>query len=116
MAINSAMIVAGPSQQRLYVLDHRIPAHPVEPGVDYIDKVDGSPTYVIGGPPTREGQVYFHTRTLAGNRLATMYVGININSVLTWVIVFTGEVVDSYTGEEYDNLYGSDAYDLFNEG
>ena len=98
MAINSPRIVAGPTKPRIQVLDQRIVTHPVEPGGSYVKVVDGVRTEVTVDAPTREGQVYFHPQNIGGNRWANMYVGVAVDSVLGWVPVFTGEVVNTFTG------------------
>jgi hypothetical protein len=33
-----------------------------------------------------------------------MYVGVTVNSVLSWIPVFTGDVVNSYTGLPFDPI------------
>lgn len=106
MAINSPRIVAGPTKPRLHVLDQRITTHPVEPGEGYLKIVDGVLVRVLVDPPTREGQVYFHPQRSGRNRWATMYVGVTVNSVLSWAPVFTGDVVSSYTGLPFDPING----------
>ena len=104
MAINSPRIVTGPTKPRGHVLDQRIKTHPVEPGETYRSRVDDRLVEVTVTAPTREGQVYFHPQESDGNRWATMYVGVAVNSVLGWVPVFTGDVVNSYTGLPYDPI------------
>ena len=106
MAINSPRIVAGPTKPRLHVIDQRVVTHPVEPGGTYATLINGSAAVVTVDPPTREGQVYFHTQKSGVNRWATMYVGIEVDSTMYWVPVFTGDVVASFTGRPYDPIYG----------
>ena len=106
MAINSPIIAAGPSKQRLHVIDQPIQTHPVAPGGNYLTLIDGVATTVVVDPPTREGQVYFYTQKDAeNNRFAVMYVGVDISGTLTWVPVTIGEFINSYTGNSFDPMY-----------
>lgn len=104
MAINSPRIAAGPTKPRGQVLDQRVVTHPAGPGETYGKLVNGLRTEATVTAPTREGQVYFYPQQSGGNRWATMYVGVAVNSVLGWVPVFTGEVVNSYTGLPFDPI------------
>ena len=106
MAINSPIIVAGPTKQRGHVLDHRIQTYSGAPGEVYLDVVDGTLPSVLTPNPTREGQVYVHVQT-SGNddRFATMDVGVSVSGTLTWVVVDTFEYLNPYTGQPIDPMF-----------
>jgi len=107
MTINQPIISAGPTKQRKHVIDQPVQTHPVEPGGTYQALVSGVIEDVTVDFPTREGQVYFHTRRSAnGARYATMYVGVQGNTGFVWVPAILGYTVDSYTGLPYDPIYG----------
>lgn len=112
MAINSPTIAAGPTKQRIHVLDHRITIRFAAPGEIYFENVNGTLSGAYVSPPSRVGQVYFHQRKQNGTWFANMYVGIKFDTYgLLWVPLFTGDVLDSYTGNPYDPLFGHTGYD-----
>lgn len=105
MAINSPRIVAGPTKPRGHIPDQIVTTHPVDPGESYLELVDGLRVITTVGPPNREGQVYFHPQQDGENRWATMYIGVDIDSTLTWVPAFTGDFASTYTGFPFDPIY-----------
>lgn len=106
MAINDPIIVAGPSKPRGQIISQPIQTYPVGPGESYNTPNDtGGFTTIIVGDPTHEGQVMFHVGADGLNRSAVMYVGVEINSTLTWVSADFTSYVAKYTGQPYDPIY-----------
>ena len=102
MAINKPIIDAGPTKQRGHVLDQPVTLHPVGPGEAYrVSRYES----VTVNPPDREGQVFFHVISDGRNRLASMYVGVNVSGTLTWVLASLNPSVNGYTGEPIDPIY-----------
>jgi len=106
MAINSPVIDAGPTKQRGHVLDQRFETHEAPPGGSYRDVVNGVVVTITVDPPARAGQIYFYPQQSADFRWANMYIGVEISSTLTWVPIFTGDIVDANTGLPFDPIYG----------
>ena len=105
MAINKPTIAAGPSTERVKVIDQRVQTHPAGPGETYLSRVDGLLTLVAVDPPDRAGQVFFHVKTDGLNRIAIMYIGADVGGTLTWVRLSPESTINRYTGNPIDPIY-----------
>ena len=107
MAINKPTIAAGPSIERLKVTDQRIQTHPAGPGESYLTVGENN---ILNGnvtvdSPSRVGQVFFHVQTNGRNKLAVMYIGVDIGGTLTWAPTSPDSTINGYTGKPIDPIY-----------
>ena len=105
MAINNPIIAAGPSVERGKVVDQRVQTHTAGPGETYLSFKDGVLANVTVDPPNRVGQVFFHVSTDGRNRLAIMYIGVDIGGTLTWAPTSPESTINGYTGKPIDPIY-----------
>ena len=105
MAINKPTIAAGPSTERVKVVDQRIQTHPAGPGETYLSIKSGSLASIVVNPPDRVGQVFFHVKTDGRNRIAIMYVGADVEGTLTWVPLAPESTINGYTSKPIDPIY-----------
>ena len=105
MAINKPTIAAGPSTERVKVVDQRVQTHPAGPGETYRSVEDGSLTFTVVDPPNRAGQIFFHVKADGPNRIAIMYIGADVGGTLAWVRLSPESTVNGYTGKPIDPIY-----------
>ena len=99
MAINNPRIAGQPFARRKTARVVAItPWYEIGSGVDS----NGFPN---SSDPRFEGQLYYLPFSSADSVSAEVYVAVNINNILQWVIVSTGTVVNASTGEEWNSFF-----------
>lgn len=107
MAINSGRLVVEPTTVRSNVLSQPVQASKYDPGGNYVNVVNGA-IIIINTEARYEGQVYFQ-RLDAGSNIYNyiMYVVVDINGVLTWVLADLTTKQGVYSAEAFDPMYPS---------
>ena len=107
MAIESPRIAGEPASQRWQVLDQPVAIYSVNPGETYdaINPETGQVERNLTVDPEFEGQIYFNVVASGANRLALMYVAVNVNGALVWKGVTSGTSISGFTGEAFDPMY-----------
>lgn len=99
MAINNPRIAGQPFARRETTRVVAIaPWYEIGTGVDH----NGFPN---SSDPRFEGQLYYQPFSSGDSTSAELYVAVNINNILQWVIVSTGVVVNASTGAEWNSFF-----------
>ena len=105
MAISKPIIAGNPAVERGRVVDQRIQTHPAPPGGSYRVRDGASYRVVTVDPPERQGQVYFHVMGDNANKIASMYVGVEIDGALFWANVDLTRKINGLTGKPFDPMF-----------
>lgn len=106
MAINKPLIAAGPTAPRDQITQKTLQVIGANPG-ETIQTVDesGNPVTITVGNPERVGQVYVSIKFAdSRNKIAVMYVGVDIEGTLTWVPADMNRRINGYTGQKFDPM------------
>ena len=108
MAIDSSRIAGQPAYERRRYKDNTILPRVAPPGDSYTDFDDNEDPYTVSPvTPVREGQIA--SRVFFGptntNRLAELYVAVDINGTLEWKLAQSTSTINGSTGAPIDPIY-----------
>ena len=107
MAIESPRIAGQPSIERSRIINTPVRIASVNPGETYsrIDPITGEVQRFATLNPSFEGQVYFNVVASGANRVAFMYIAVNIGGTLEWKTPANNDFINGYTGRPFDPMY-----------
>ena len=97
MAVNPPRIVSEPVIER-----HRITGIPVPYAETQTDNFTPQPTEVA--PPYEGALLVVFTTYGSTATEANMYIAVNLDGALTWVVVDTGNWLNGYSGDPWDSM------------